>query len=147
MIKAAKGVTLIEIAVIIAIMAVLTGFGTLAWTGLGESRDASMIQAAQANLQTVITQGTARMDRSPTWLYTNNTAGIQNAMNALLQDTAGNNTSIDFIVSPAGTATLSIVGSGRTATYTITNEGNVQLTGLAGSWSQYGVQNGVIRKL
>lgn len=147
--QAAKGMTLIELAVVIAILTVLSGFAMLSWSSLDENRDATLVQAAQANLQTVISQGSLRLDKSPQQLLAENSDNIQRAVRVLLEDDQNGNAKNELDFQVAGnTANLSINSGRRTATFSISNNGDVALSGLGGSqnWSQYGVQNGVIKR-
>ena len=142
--QSAQGTTFIELAIVVAILVIMASFGMMAWTSMGEARDATMVQAAQASLQTVISQGAARMDIAPSAL---NGANVVTAMNSLLQRKAGAGSEISFTTTGAGNYQITVTGTGRGANFTMNaTSGDITISALTGNWSEYAVQNGAIAK-
>lgn len=134
--------SLLEMAIVIAILGVLSAVALTNMSTTSEARDAGAVQSAQAVLQQVIAQGATRRDTSPTDLLSNQRANIINAANMLLQ----NSQSMRF-TDTSPNFRLTIMSSGRTATYSVSNTGDVSLQPLnASQWVDYTVNNGVITK-
>src|SRR5690349_20973955 len=66
--------SLLEMAIVIAILGVLSAVALTNMSSTSEARDASAVQSAQAVLQQVIAQGATRRDTSPTDLLSNQRA-------------------------------------------------------------------------
>lgn len=145
-----RGVTLIELGVVIALIAIFAGFATTMYQGSSETRDAKMVQAAQAKLQAIVSQASVRLDLSPTQLTQGtNAQNVLNALRVAVNQDAGGSThnGVSFQLS-GNNFQLSIPSSGRGAQYQVTGTGDVQLvSGSLVNFTNYGVQNGVIHKL
>jgi len=137
---AKRGFTLIEMAVVIAIIAITAAFAYTSMQGTDEARDAAMVQSAQAALQSVVSQGSARTDLAPASL---NQTDVLNALKASFSTQAANS-AVKF--SPTGgNYMMTITGKGRTATFGIGANGDVNLLSLS-NFTDYTVQNGIIFK-
>jgi prepilin-type N-terminal cleavage/methylation domain-containing protein len=141
-----SGFTLIELAIAIAIIGLLAAFAFLSFGTAGEDRDAAMVQSSQASLQTIVSQGATRMDLSPQALRDSHPQQILLAVQAAIGQTAGKNADVQFSLSGTNFV-MTIPKSGRTATFTITDTGEVQLTNLSSNFTGYKPVNGVIQKI
>ena len=140
-VRAAKrGYTLIELAVIIVVIGILATFALTSLQGSDETRDAAMVQSAQAALQSVVSQGSARQDKAPSSLDPN---AVLNALKADFNSN-GNNGAVQFSLS-GNTFVMTIPGKSRSATFGIGTDGDVDLMSLS-NFTDYTVQNGVIFK-
>lgn len=142
------GYTLIELAVVIALIAILSGFAVSAFMGSGESRDAAMVQSAQTSLQQVISQASVRLDKTPQDVIDENGDDVENATRQMLMQTNGGDLGIT-LTQQGGGFVMRVEDTGRSASYEVSNSGDVTLDALGGSWTKYGVDqdNGVIQKL
>lgn len=136
---------MVELAMIMVIIAMLAGFGVVSWGNLAEQRDASMVQSAQADLQSIVSQGSARMDVSPKDLRDKYSQQILLAIQAAVSDNQNSNSRVLFTNS-GGNFTMLIQSSGRQASFAITNSGDVNLTQLS-NFTVYKVNNGLIEKI
>lgn len=143
--KPAKGYTMVELAMIILIIGMLAAFGVVSMNGLGEQRDASMVQSAQASLQSIVSQGAARLDVTPKELRDNHSAQILLAIQSAIGQNGSNNGGVTFANS-GGTFTMTIDSSGRQASFSVSNSGDVNLVDLK-KFTVYKVDNGVIDKI
>lgn len=141
-----NGFTLIELAIAIAIIGLLAAFAFLSFGTAGEDRDAAMVQASQASLQTVVSQGATRLDVTPKVLRDQYSAAILSAIQATVGQNNSQDAGVQFTQS-SGQFTMTIPKSGRTATFTITDAGEVQLTNLSSKFTGYKPVNGVIQKI
>ncbi len=135
--RASKGFTLIEMAVAIMIVAVLATFAAFTYSDVLEAADASLVDAAQASIQAVVSQASARMDVNPTALPGN---AVANAVRVNVPDRA--------LVTSGGGAVynLNINNTGRGARYQVGTNGDVVLISLSG-FSNYTISaNGTIYK-
>lgn len=137
---AKRGFTLIELAITIMIIAILAAFTWTSFQGTDEARDAAMVQSAQAALQSIVSQGSARTDVPPASLPR---TSVLNALTASFS-TSGNGSSVKFSVS-GNNFVMTIPSKGRAATFGIAANGNVNLLNLS-NFTDYTVQNGVIFK-
>lgn len=140
--SAKRGFTLIELAVTIAVIAILAAFAVTSFGNSSEVRDAAMVQSAQAALQSVVSQGSARMDLPPDQL---NSASVLNALRASFNTNGATNSSVQFTAS-GNNYVMTIPSAGRTATFSIGASGDVNLSGL-NNFTTYQVQNGLITKI
>lgn len=137
---AKRGFTLIELAMTMAVIAITAAFAMTTFQGSDEARDAAMVQSAQAALQSVVSQGSARTDTAPANL---NPSNVMNALKATFNSN-GPNTSVQFSLSGSN-YTMTMSGKNRAATFGIGNNGDVNLISLS-NFTDYTVQNGVIFK-
>ncbi len=124
--QSARGYTLIELAVVIAVLGILTAFAVVSFGNTGERRDATMVQAAQANLQSIISQGSVRMDTRPDQLPANM---VLTAIQMAVGEQGASNQRVRF-TSAGNQYTMSLDESSRSATFDVTNTGDVRLIGL-----------------
>ncbi len=120
------GLTLPEMALVIAIISILAGSAILYFDL--ESGAASTIDAEQGALEAVVKQGAAITGSAP------NSAAVINGAETYLdgQIMGGSSAATGWSCnSGAATCTLSLAGS-KTATYTVSVEGVVTLTNLTG---------------
>ena len=137
-----RGFTLIEMAMVIAILAIVSAFAFISYNGTTETRDAAVVQSVQVTLQQVISQASGRYDINPTAL---DSADVVNAVEGYMIDTTGGNNIV--FAATGGGYRMSITGSGRGGNYSVNSSGDVTLDSpLIGSWEHYGVQNGIIKK-
>ncbi len=120
-----KGFTLIELGVVIAIVAILAAFAAVSFSGKGEREAAVMVQSVQNTLQSIVTQGSARMDVNPANL---NHQAILVAASATLNQQNGSN--ISLAISGSNFVLRILKPQFRTATYEINNMGMVSLNDL-----------------
>jgi type II secretory pathway pseudopilin PulG len=137
-----RGYTVLELVMIILIVAVLAAYSWTSFQGTDEARDAAMVQSAQAALQSIVSQGSARSDLPPDQLQPGN---VLNALNASFS-TTGNGSSVKFSLSGSDFL-MSIPNNGRnrSARFHIGANGDVNLLNLS-NFTDYTVQNGVIFK-
>ena len=124
------GFTLIELALVMAVIGILTAFAVLSFGSKQEYRDAATVQSAQGSLQSIVSQGSIRMDQRPSDLNAN---AVLTALQTVLNQ---NGTSSDNGITASvngGTYTITI-GKGanaRSATFQIdSTSGDVQLTAI-----------------
>lgn len=140
--NAERGYTLVELAVTIAILGLVSGFAIIRMDGLLESRDASAIQAAQAALQQVISQGSTRMDVAPAALDPDI---VRDATQDYLMQNSGV-TAVNFSTSGTNRYTLNLSSSTRSAQYQVQNDGQVDIISAPG-FNHYSIQSGKLEKL
>jgi prepilin-type N-terminal cleavage/methylation domain-containing protein len=124
--SATKGFTLIELAMVIAVMAILSAFALVSFGNSGEKRDATMVQSAQASLQSIVSQGAVRMDTRPDQLPPN---AVLMAVQAIVGQSGTGNSGVLF-TNNGSQYTMTINGSSRSATFDISSTGDVRLIGL-----------------
>jgi len=139
-----KGLTLIELAVTIIMVALLSAFSILTFTDMMETGDATLVQSTQAVLQTTLTQAANRLDVTPLTL-SQGTGGFN-----------GNNVVNACRLNVPQRATLSWLGGinyrvniatqNRSANFLVTNTGDVVVQSISG-FQKYTVANGVIKKI
>lgn len=132
--RANSGVTLIEMAMVIAIIAI---FATFAYTNLGnidEDADARVLEALQANLQNTVTTAAEHLDVSPQGLLAQANS-LQNILNAAKADDNPNLT----VTINAGQYQVAY-DDGRQAQLRVNNCGDVCLTSLT-NFPNYQVVN------
>jgi type II secretory pathway pseudopilin PulG len=124
---ATKGITLIEVALSIVIIAVFAGFAVATLVDFSEDGDARTVEADQAMLQGIILQASDRLDTLPSNVNLNNVLNvIPNNPNRTLA--AG-----------GGGLTQTLNKSGRVATFRVNGCGQVCLTNLSG-FSKYSLK-------
>ena len=140
-----RGFTLVELAITIVIIALLAAFAVLSFGNTDEQRDASMVQSAQASLQTIVTQGSARMDVTPMDLRDDYSDAIKSAMQDALGESSSQNLGVVFDTQGSDFV-LTITSTGRKAFFTITNTGDVELRDVS-NFTLYDAENGIIKKI
>lgn len=140
----AKGLTLIELAVTIMMVLILSGVSLVTFVDVLESGDATLVQSTQAVLQTTLTQAASRLDVNPLTL-SQGTGGFngQNVVNACRVSVPQR---ANLIWTGGVNYQLDIPGRGRSATYSVTNTGDVVVQGLDG-FQKYVIVNGVVQKI
>ena len=134
-----NGFTLIEFAVVIALLGILASTEMFYLIGNEEDRDAALIGSAQATIQQLVSQGSVRMDRLPT------DAQVTSRVLLAAQESLQQNS--DVTVTGGGlNYTVSIGSTSRSATYQIQNDGKVRITSLGGNFNNHGVNDGKIYK-
>lgn len=145
---AAKGTTLVELAMVIGVIGVLSGVAVLALRD-NEARDADMIMSVHASLQNIVNQASVRLDVSPSVLVTNATNA--NLVRLALEDHLNQDTTGVVVTNAGGTFTITMDSTGRTATYTVptagVNTGRVVITSVNPAFNNYSViGDGTLRK-
>jgi type II secretory pathway pseudopilin PulG len=143
--KARKGFTLLELAVIFMIVGLLATFAVISFGGTDEQRDASMVQSAQASLQTIVTQGSTRLDVTPKELRNTKSDAIRFAMQDMLGQSGSQSAGVEF-ETQGSDFVLTIKGSNRKAYFTITDTGDVELRDVS-NFTLYKAQDGIIKKI
>jgi len=139
-----RGYTMIELIIIIFVISILAAFSFASFGNSQETRDATMVQSAQAALQSVVSQGAARMDVPPSQL---NSTSVLNALKASFNtNDAGTDNPVQFSVVGTNSFQMTIPKGGRSATFTIGNSGDVTLSNL-NNFTIYQVQNCVISRI
>ncbi len=146
----APGFNLVELAMVILTVSLLTAFALISFGSSGEQRDARMVQAAQANLQSIVSQGAVRMDLPPAQLAANHANAILTAIRSSVgQLQNGSSSAVSFTNSGSSQFAMQITSSNRGAVFQITNTGDVSLIQLS-NFSSYVVDSsngiGTIRK-
>jgi prepilin-type N-terminal cleavage/methylation domain-containing protein len=143
--RAAPGFALVELVLTIAVIAILAAFTVTSFGDSSEVRDAALVQSAQAALQSIVAQGSARMAMTPATLRDSYSGSVLNALKASFNTTGTTYTSVQF--TPSGNDfIMTIPSSGRSATYSISTSGDVTLSGLS-NFTTYEKLNGVIGKI
>lgn len=127
--SAQTGFTLIELALVLAVIGVLTAFAVLSFGSKQEYRDAAAVQSVQGSLQSIVSQGSIRMDQRPSDLDANS---VLTALQMSLNQNAS--TSDGIRASVSGTTYTITIGKGanaRTASFQVdSTSGDVQLTAI-----------------
>lgn len=123
---------MIELGMIMMVISMLAAFALLSFGNTGEQRDASMVMSAQANLQSIVSQGAVRLDRRPDQLPT---SAVLMAVQATVGQTNTDSRGITF-TGTGNQFTMTINGTSRAATFEISNTGDVRLIGLS-NFSNY----------
>jgi prepilin-type N-terminal cleavage/methylation domain-containing protein len=142
-----RGFTLVEVALVIAVIAILAAFALVSFSNTGETRDASMVQSSQAALQSLISQGAARMDVKPSELDANMVLTAIRANVGEKQD-GSSSRGVTFTATSGATPqyTMIIASSQRSAVFEVSTTGDVKLKTL-NNFQHYQVdQNGIIQK-
>jgi type II secretory pathway pseudopilin PulG len=142
--KAVQGISLIEIGMVIAVLAIISAFAMVSFGNTGEVRDASMVQSAQASLQSIISQGAVRMDTKP---YDLDAAMVLTAIRANIGERGTVNQGVTFTSPGPHSYTMTIRGSQRSATFDVSTTGDVRLRSPLNNFPHYQVDaNGIIQK-
>ncbi|MBX2861215.1 MAG: type II secretion system GspH family protein [Vampirovibrio sp.] len=139
--SAQNGFTIVELACVLVITAILATFAVATFSGMDETADASLVQSVQTSLQAVISQGSTRLDTAPTAL---NPANVINAVCSAGNAGCGN----QYTINSGGGAgyTVNFVQSGRGAVYDVNANGDVGINTLNG-FSRFSIgANGTIVK-
>ena len=123
----AKGITLVEVAVTVAIIAVFIGFALATLIDFSEDGDARTLQSDQAMLQGIVLQASDRLNTLPSNV---SLANVLNVMPANPQRT---------LQAGASTFTHTMAKSGRGATLRVNGCGQVCVTTLNG-YSKFTLQ-------
>lgn len=130
---------------ILAVIAILSSFAMVSFGNLGEERDAKMVQAAQASLQAIVSEGAARLDMRPADFTDDQFQAVLLAAQASIGQKMGVSNS-DVRLSRSGrNYTLSIAKSGRQAVFSVSTTGNVDLNRVD-NFGSYIARNGIIQK-
>lgn len=127
----AGGYNIIELAMVIFTTMVLAAFALISYSGTDETRDASMVHSAQAILQTIVSQGAARADITPSEFSSSPefSKSVLMAIQLAMSERNGGNAGVQFTLS-GNEYVMKITGSQRLAKFDITNTGDVRLTDL-----------------
>jgi len=134
---ASRGISLVELAIAMAIISILAAYTVNALDGYIESSDARMVEETQATLQSIISQAASRLDVRPTDLQNGvtiggNTFSPTNVVNAASVNMNGVGT-----LAVSGTQyVLTLRDNKRSARYAVAGNGDVRLVTIAG-FSRY----------
>lgn len=142
----ARGFTLVELAVVLVLIAIFSSFAIISFGGTSEVKDAKLVESTQASLQSVVSQGSARLDLSPAQLVEERYDDIVNALRGNLQQTGAGDDLVSFSFS-GDLFQLSLLKSGRGASYTVTNSGDVRIANLSNFPSYTVSASGTIKKV
>jgi prepilin-type N-terminal cleavage/methylation domain-containing protein len=117
-----QGVTLIELAVTIAIIAILATFGAIQLSALNEEPDGGIAQSVQGSLQSTLIQGADRLNTSP----------VNVTMTQVVAATPVSHRDFTFSTPTATAVTLTLTKSARTVTFRKNDCGQVCVDALAG---------------
>jgi hypothetical protein len=123
---AGPGITMIEVAMVIAVLLTLAAFAFVSFGTRGESSDAGLVQSAQASLQSIVSQGALRMDTRPDRLPPD---AVLIAVQSALGESGGSNAGVRFTNS-GNQYVMTIDRSRRSAIFDIAANGDVRLVGL-----------------
>ncbi|MEM0950727.1 MAG: prepilin-type N-terminal cleavage/methylation domain-containing protein [Cyanobacteria bacterium P01_H01_bin.74] len=143
--KSYSGYSLIELALTIAILVILSTFAYVSFGDTQEARDARLVQSTQAVLQTVVTQGTARLSLTPTQLRNTQLPAVLVAARSYIGQDGNTSSNGVQLASNGNTIVVSIDDSSRQATYSIEDNGNINLLTVT-NFNHYEAQNGIISK-
>ncbi|HEY9746449.1 MAG TPA: prepilin-type N-terminal cleavage/methylation domain-containing protein [Oculatellaceae cyanobacterium] len=141
-----QGFSLVELTMVIAIVLILAAFAVVSFGNTDEVRDASMVQSAQASLQSLISQGAVRMDKKPYDMAKEDALAILTAIQANVGEGSGKDQGVKF--SLAGDRQFGMtIGDKRGAVFEVLQSGDVRLKSLS-NFPNYMVDpnNGVIKK-
>lgn len=122
------GFTIIEVAVVIALIAILGAVAMTAFQGMDEHRDAEMVMSVQSTLQAIVTQGATRLDIRPSEFDDNNYQAVLVATQSALGNVGDGTAESAVTLSRSGSRfTLTIPSTNRGAGFTVNNNGVVEL--------------------
>lgn len=121
-----SGFNMIELGLVMAILGILAAFAMVSFGNTGEKRDATMVQSAQASLQSIVSQGAVRMDTRPDQL---SPSAVLMAVQATVGQSGSSNAGVHFSNS-GNQYVMTIDNSRRSATFDIASNGDVRLIGL-----------------
>jgi prepilin-type N-terminal cleavage/methylation domain-containing protein len=126
---AQHGVNFIEIALVIAVVAVLSAFAMVSFGVLNEERDAEMVISAQATLQSCVTQGATRLDIRPEAFKADHYEMVLTAARAGIGQKEGTHGDVRLVRSDSR-FTLTIPSTGRSAEFQVDPNGTVRLVSI-----------------
>lgn len=135
-----RGFTLIEIAIVVAILGVLVLVGLMSIDF--ESGAAAIVESTQGSVETVIRQGMAHTELAATH------ATVINGTDTYVTNHVINgNPQVSTFTCNAGATTCTLtLADGKVATYTINADATVDLTTLTG-FSDYAASSGTIARI
>jgi prepilin-type N-terminal cleavage/methylation domain-containing protein len=122
-IQASAGFTLVEMAVSLAVVAIVCGVGVLAFSNQGEAQDAVLANSVQGSLQTALGQLTLRLERPPAQVF-----GNANFRQRIIQFAQGSMGPQAVLTNTGNGIQLSFGNSRRTVTYGMNAMGDVVMT-------------------
>lgn len=154
-----KGFTLIEMALVIVVIAVLAAYAVVNFGRMNEQAEVTVARTAQAQLEQTIAQAAMRMDISPRQIMTNVQPMPQTAVAGLPNTTREAVVTLvqRSLATDPGTIQLTCAGDGnscqlnfqrsnRIVDYTVNNNGSLTIAGIRGPWQEYRVTNGALVK-
>lgn len=136
-----KGFTLIELAICILVIGIISAIAAPRITSMFEDADAEVFRAVGGQVELAISQGLSR-GKTLTELNTGGAGFLDEITDMVASEQSGN---IDIPTPGAGTFTATAKSSKRTATYSITTDARVVVDSITG-FNQYTVVNGDIVK-
>jgi prepilin-type N-terminal cleavage/methylation domain-containing protein len=121
--KRSTGFTLVEMAVAIAVVAILSAFSYTSFLQTEETRDAALVQSVQASLQAVLLQASNRLDLTPQAIVQQFPNNVINATSASLG--GGAQGAAQLNAAQGGVLRLTIRNSTRQADFQVENDGDV----------------------
>jgi prepilin-type N-terminal cleavage/methylation domain-containing protein len=154
-----KGFTLIELALVIVVVAVLATVAVVNFGRMNETAEVTVAQTAQAQMEQTIAQAAMRMDVSPRQIMTNAQPMPQTAVAGLPNTTREAVVTLvqRSLATDPGTIQLTCAGDGiscqlnfrrsrRIVNYTVNNNGSLAVASIAGPWQEYQLTNGALVK-
>lgn len=121
---ASPGLTLVEVALCVVIIAVFVSFAVAALLNQDENGDATQVESIQASLQSIVIQAADRLNTSPVNVNRNSVLQVMPSNNTVNLEATGNGFQ------------LRILESGRQAQYRVNNCGQVCVSSVTG-FSKY----------
>jgi hypothetical protein len=127
--SAQPGINFIEIALAIAVVAVLSAFAMVSFGVLNEERDAEMVISAQTTLQSSVTQGATRLDIRPAEFTADHYEMVLTAARASIGQKGGKHGDARLVRNDTR-FTLTIPSTGRSAEFQVDPNGTVRLVSI-----------------